>query len=48
MILGLLNVPDSAGVTKPVTEVFIPLHPLAIKFFWVVGECHQSFAADTN
>jgi len=49
VIPGLLNVPDAAGAIKPLTEVFIPLHPLAIAgFFWVVGECRQSFASGTN
>jgi len=30
VVLGLLNIPDAAGATKPLAEVFIPLHRLTI------------------
>lgn len=33
-IPGLLNIPDAAGVTKPLSDIFIPLHPLAIAGFF--------------
>jgi len=34
VIPGLLNIPDAAGATKALSEVFIPLHPLAIAGFF--------------